>query len=106
VAHVDDIGPVQVAVHQDEEILSGIGAEICCKFLKWPFWSGFDGDGFPRVRWQMFLALLASEDNVVDVVVQPWPVDDESSLCIPVSLAFIWHLILVLCESAAYVYSA
>ena len=71
-AHVDDVGPVRVAIHQDEEILWGIGAEICCKFLKWSSWSGFDGDGFPRVRWQVFLALLASEDNFVDVV-QPWP---------------------------------
>ena len=44
VAHVNDVRPVGVTVHDDEEVLPCIRAKIHCNFLEWSGWSRLHDD--------------------------------------------------------------
>jgi len=75
VAHRDDLGPICAAVYENQELLPSIAAEINCKLLEWSNWLWFLDQWFLGVSWQVILTLLAGQDDVINIVVNSWPVN-------------------------------
>ena len=68
-AHMNDVRPISITIHQDKKVMPCICTEVNSQLLKWPSRRGFESNGLPRVRREMILALLAGRNDIVDIVV-------------------------------------
>jgi len=73
VAHCDDLWPICVVVYKNHKVLPTIAAVINCRgVVKVVLVSGSVVLGVSR---QMISALLATQDDVVDLINDSWPVN-------------------------------